>query len=266
MFHSNLNLWAGLCSGFAMSVLGAQAQSEAVTPAPPAASTELTTLKVLAVGDPPVTILETTGKGEGGVALVKEKEANPAQVPPRQLLLKLPQEKEKPQEVVVSLNQLSSSASLLATGSAALMVPGASEPLVTLKSPDAKPTAFLCVLRPANNSSGWTKPSATLLMNDWVQFPAGSMRVLNMSSFAALVQSNDKKWIIPAGQIKPLDHGPKDSESFTVYINTPNGVQSLRQSTLSLAPGQRSMLVLYDRIYDKRKKLASVLQLDESKP
>lgn len=223
-------------------------------------------LLVIPVGEPPIRKLRTVKDSDGNDRL--ENVAPPKQwTPPDKVVIS--GSNDASTEVYLQQNTLSRPAAIKAAAFSILVDGGA--PLATTRDAASFPEGVqskleLCVMRAAITAGGpdWTKPKGITFNSDWSVFTVGSFRAINMSSYPAIFQTAKAKVLIPPDQCRQFKEPIPNGTPFAVLINTPNGVQRVRQTAFDLPEGTRKTMVIFDKAFDKRQTLADITQFLET--
>lgn len=92
----------------------------------------------------------------------------------------------------------------------------------------------------------WKKARSLTLRDDVTSFPAGTVRFVNVSPLAAMIEFRGKKVSLPPGKLYTLKSGVLNQESLVIRMKDERGkLRPIIQSGLSLRRTERSTIVVY---------------------
>lgn len=221
------------------------------------------TVRVLAVGESPISRIKMESNSIQE-RTAYEVEVSPDKLPPKLLFVSNSKEEGK----ITSSEEQESGKIPVSLG--------CMSPTIALKSPnltglnfseseDASRSYFrsafpagtrngLVVLSKAHEDKNWKRPRLLFLSDDLDVFPRGSVRVINSSSFQMGLIMEDKKLSLKPGQVHILKPGSHGATPYQVAIQAKDGRWvRIRNTALSMNPGQRVNIVLSNRPSDLKK-------------
>jgi hypothetical protein len=175
-----------------------------------------------------------------------ELEPPPGSIPPREVLLGF--DDQTPDSVALRLGQITAPVKVPA-GAGTLLLrrrddASDSEPWFRVNRPESGD--FLVILWRDQTTGSWEKARSLVLSDDPVSFPAGSVRVVNISPATVRIVIGNEKLILNAGKsfLRVL---PKRVEQlFQILLPTASGsLLRLHSGVITQNPGERSFVIVY---------------------
>lgn len=130
------------------------------------------------------------------------------------------------------------------------------KPWASVKIPAGAKQGLLLLDKAPGNKT-WVKPRLKYLNNDSAEFPAGSIRVINTTKFAAIVEVNGAGHPMKSGEMKVIPGGGETTK-YRVSMGTKSKSMKIANSAIRLSGSARAMLVISPETKPRSKRPARV--------
>jgi len=259
-----------LTAGFAMLLVGlATANSQT------ASEKKGMQIRVLAVGEAPLTRVEVTSRSIEGIS-AKEVEVSPDLLPPKKLVLKQSSEKKATSSNEEETVSAAFNISLGTIGQYqrckgkrkdfSLYRKDETTPFLKAKFAEGTQQGTI-VFYKAPQHKKWTKPQALYLSDDLSRFPRRSLRVINTSAWPSAIIVDGQKHIVPSGKVKTIKLGAASTSKTVRYAAAISGSKSKKWTKIAnsgfiLTEKQRANLVISNRPSDRRRPARCLVFVD----
>ncbi len=253
---------------FILTSMGVSLAQETATPPTNTDKKGTRKVRILAVGDTPISRMIMTQKSVKAM-IGHEAEIDKKLLPPKLLFIHKDQKKkensnnEKDKEstskekIRLSLGMMSPTIDVKTKGSSLKL--SASETLAVEAKPystiqlPAESRENLIILYKHIKSKTWNEPRTIVLSNDKVNFPPQTVRIVNASSLTVGVMIENKSVTLKSGQVKKVTLPKGKNIRIKGFAKLKDKTLKIGNSAIKLDNNQRLDFVFHNRISDSRK-------------